>query len=167
MFRAVIVCFAVTLTASGLCATCQDERDKIIQEYVKESSSFVPVCSDFSRDAHASHFSFAELNSGDYSWAILRDRMLKGIDDTRLNFGGSALVINSGYRNPVHNAGISGAATDSQHTHGSAVDFASSQTNWEFLQRSGKQAGACTEPQNLSGWGHVHVDWRGECPPNW
>jgi len=157
----------VVLSVAALSQTCQDERDKIIEEYVSKQLFFVPVCSDFTRDAHSPHFSFPELNGGDYPWAILRDGLLQGIEQTRSNFGGVPLTINSGYRNPVHNAGIAGAATDSQHTHGAAVDFAANQTTWDSLQRAGKRAGACSEPQILSGWGHVHVDWRGACPPNW
>jgi hypothetical protein len=162
-----VLCVAVFVSALALGVNCGDNRDKIIKEYVDGSLAFLPQCSDFTQNGHSSHFSFKELNTGDYTWAILRDNMLKGIEDTRTNYGGSALAVNSGYRNPVHNSGISGSATDSRHIHGDAVDFQSDQTAWDSLRKAGKKAGACSEPQTLSGWGHVHVDWRGDCPLNW
>jgi hypothetical protein len=162
-----VLFFAVV--ASGVvapAATCGDERDQLIQEYAGASVSFLPDCSSFTKSGHSSHFAFSELNTGDYLWAILTNRLLKGIEDTRTNTAGTALVVTSAYRNPLHNGRVSGA-TDSQHIHGTAVDFKSDQLTWDMLQRAGKQAGACSEPQGLSGWGHVHLDWRGPCPANW
>jgi hypothetical protein len=166
IFRSFLLCVVVTVLSRMVDARCGDDRDKVIKEYVDGNLSFVPQCLDFTQNRRSTHFLFTELNTGDFSWAILRDDMLKGIEETRSNNGGVALTINSGYRNPIHNEGVS-TATDSQHIHGTAVDFGSDQASWDFLQRAGKKAGACTEPQQLSGWGHVHVDWRGACPPNW
>jgi hypothetical protein len=148
-------------------AICGDDRDKVINEYIESSSVFVPECSNFSRTAHSQHFSFKELNTGDFAWAILQDDLLIGIETTRTNYDGGGLTINSGYRNPFHNAKITGSATDSRHLHGDAVDFRSEQANWDSIREAGKKAAACSEPQMLSGWGHVHLDWRGDCPPNW
>jgi peptidase M15-like protein len=155
-----------TKSASGVCS---DERDRIIKEYVTDKIPLVPQCSDFTRDAHSEHFSFKELNGGDFNWAILRPSLLKGIEETRANFGES-LTVNSGYRNPFHNDTLrsQGSWPDSPHVHGNAADFQSSEGSWEKLKTAGKQAGACTEPESMSGSGHVHVDWRGgQCPVNW
>ncbi len=147
---------------------CNDDRDKIIKEYVDASIEFTPSCNDFTQSDHSDHFSFSELNSGDFSsWAILRSAMLSGIEKTRTNNGGVALTVNSGYRNPNHNAQIPGSAKNSRHVHGDAVDFQSSSDNWDTLRKAGKDADACSEPQDLSGTGHVHLDWRGTCPANW
>lgn len=147
--------------------TCNDERDTIVKEYTDLGVDFQPTCGDFTQDAHSANFSFAELNSGDFSWAILRATLLTGIEKTRSNNGDSALTVNSGYRNPKHNATIPGSAPNSRHVHGDAVDFQSSADTWDSLRKAGKDAGACSEPQDLSGTGHVHLDWRGTCPAGW
>lgn len=156
---------------SGRVATagdaCNDERDTMVKEYVDLGVDLRPSCGDFTQNAHSAHFSFAELNSGDFSWAILRTTLLTGIENTRTNNGDSALTVNSGYRNPKHNATIPGSAPNSRHVHGDAVDFQSSADTWDSVRKAGKNAGACSEPQELSGTGHVHLDWRGTCPAGW
>ena len=85
----------------------------------------------------------------------------------RTGNGNVPLIINSGYRNPAHNASIPGAATQSRHMFGDAADIASNAGTWQALRAAGKSCGACVEPLRVSGPGHVHVDWRGGCPQEW
>jgi|GEM_PF-7070609 len=147
--------------------SCGNPRDAIIAEYPQYGVSFTPTCADFTQNAHSAHFTFAELNSGDYTWAIIRNSLLTGLECVRTGNGNQPLTINSGYRNPAHNAGIPGAAPQSRHMFGDGADIASNARNWQGLHNIGKNCGACVEPQNVSGAGHVHVDWRGSCPQNW
>jgi hypothetical protein len=146
---------------------CNDERDAIITEYSDFGVHLRPGCDDFTNNGHSDHFSFSELNRGDYSWAILRADLLNGLETVRTKNGGVPLKLNSGYRNPSHNAGVRGAATQSQHMYGTAADIASTEITWQTLHDHGKEANACVEPLDVSGPGHVHVDWRGHCPERW
>ena len=147
--------------------SCGNPRDAIIAEYAQYGVAFTPTCADFTQTAHSAHFSFAELNSGDYTWAIIGGSLLNGLECVRTGNGNTPLIINSGYRNPAHNANIPGAAPQSRHMFGDAADIASNAGTWQALRNAGKNCGACVEPQNVSGTGHVHVDWRGGCPQGW
>lgn len=146
---------------------CGDVRDTIRREYVTHRVTLRPVCADFTQDAHTDHFTFNELNIGDYNWAILRNNLLNGIEDVRTRNGNNPIALNSGYRNPARNARIPGAAPQSQHMYGTAADIASNQNTFQPLRIAGLAAGACCEPLAISGYGHVHVDWRGACPQGW
>lgn len=146
---------------------CNDDRDTLITEYSDYRVNLRPACADFTRDAHSAHFTFNELNGGDYPWAILRGDLLSGLEAIRERNGNVPLTINSGYRNPRHNAGIRGAARQSQHMYGTAADLASTVTTWQILHDHAKACNACVEPLDVSGPGHVHVDWRGRCPSRW
>ncbi len=146
---------------------CGDPRDQIIAEYPAYHVDFTPSCPEFTQGAHSEHFTFAELNSGDYTWAIVRLTLLTGIESTRINNGSAPLKLNGGYRNPAHNATVPHSAPSSRHVHGDAVDFASDQSAFDALRAAGKKANACAEPSGMSGYGHVHLDWRGTCPPTW
>ncbi len=148
---------------------CNDDRDTIIRQYVTHQVNLRPVCNDFTNSAHTVHFTFAELNVHNiYNWAILRDDLLNGVEDVRSENGNTPLNVNSAYRTPARNAspGV-GGARQSRHMYGDAVDFASNQNTFQPLWDAGKRAGGCCEPLNVSGYGHVHVDWRGACPPGW
>ncbi|MEN3335356.1 MAG: zinc D-Ala-D-Ala carboxypeptidase [Blastocatellia bacterium] len=147
--------------------SCGNPRDAIIAEYPQYGVAFTPTCADFTQTAHSAHFSFAELNSGDYTWAIIRNSLLAGLECVRTGNGNVTLIINGGYRNPAHNAAIPGSAPQSRHMFGDAADIASNTGTWQPLHNAGKNCGACVEPQDLSGSGHVHVDWRGGCPQRW
>ena len=149
-------------------------RGALIQEYItynveQNGVPFVPTCSDFTDNASTANFSFAELTvSEDYTWAILRSALLTGAQAIRTAYG-QPLTVDSGYRNPAHNAAIGGAA-DSQHMFGTAVDFATfgDLAMWNTLHADAWDAGACAEPQNESSLSHVHADWRsGGCPALW
>ena len=84
------------------------------------------------------------------------------------------MVVTSGYRCPIHNAAIGGAA-ESQHIYGTAADIAvrdwdgngatdvdndGIDDDWETLRDAAIAAGATfVEPFVLTGtW--VHMDWR-------
>lgn len=48
--------------------------------------------------------------------------LLDVLEDVRRHFGGAPMTINSGYRCPVHNRNVGGAA-NSEHLKGTAADF--------------------------------------------
>jgi hypothetical protein len=146
--------------------SCGNPRDAIIAEYPQYGVSFTPTCGDFTQNAHSAPFAFAELNSGDYTWAIIRGNLLTGLECVRTGNGNQPLTINSGYRNPAHNAAV-GGETQSRHMFGDAADIASNTGNWDPLHDAGKSCGACVEPRSATFPGHVHVDWRGGCPQGW
>ena len=152
---------------------CGDVRDSIISEYENTTlnqTGYIPYCGDFTDSASTPHFTFAELNTGDYSWAILEPQLLTGIENIRSNAGNNPLTVSSCYRNPAHNARV-GGKPDSQHMLGLAVDFATydEETIWNQLDAAAKAASACVEPSNLIlNYNHLHADWRaGGCPQGW
>ncbi|MGH9398142.1 MAG: D-Ala-D-Ala carboxypeptidase family metallohydrolase, partial [Terriglobia bacterium] len=149
---------------------CGDQRDSIIPQYqtYPTSPQFIPVCADFTNNASTANFAFAELNVNQwYPWAILRSVFLNGLQNTR-NAYGSAMIVNSGYREPAYNAGIGGARS-SQHVFGTAADIASDSNTWKSLAHDANQEGGCVEPTQDQGgsYAHVHMDWRGACPSGW
>jgi hypothetical protein len=146
---------------------CGDGRTALIQEYRDHAVRVIPVCADFSRDAQSVHFSFALLNTGDHDWAILRPALLAGLEAIYTQNGNRPIRINSAYRNPARNAKLPGSARNSRHLYGDAVDIASDESTWEHFRAIGIGLGGCVEPVDLSGTGHVHVDWRGRCPAGW
>ncbi len=147
-------------------AHCGDARDRIIQEYINFRVSLRPTCASFTRTKRSANFSFAELNGSDYPFAILTDRLLNGLENVRRRNGNRPLGLTSGYRNPARNRRV-GGASQSRHMYGDAADIGSNATTFDPLRRAGKGSGACCEPKSLSGTGHVHVDYRGACPPGW
>jgi hypothetical protein len=146
---------------------CGDGRTALIQEYRDHGVHVIPVCADFTRDAHSVHFSFALLNTGDHDWAILRPTLLAGLESIYTQNGDRRIGINSAYRNPARNARLQGSAPNSRHLYGDAVDITSDEDTWDHFRAIGISLGGCVEPVNLSGTGHVHVDWRGSCPVGW
>ncbi len=146
----------------------QDERDQCRQEYIDMDKNHIPARSEFV-DANSyvdpGHFSFNEINFGDYSWAIFS--IAQHCENIRTAMG-CPLTVNSGYRSPIHNANIGGAA-NSRHMYGDAVDFAvqdfnndgqTNQTDWQMLADECENEGATyVEPYSMTGtW--VHADWR-------
>ncbi|MGZ5434337.1 MAG: D-Ala-D-Ala carboxypeptidase family metallohydrolase, partial [Thermoanaerobaculia bacterium] len=75
--------------------------------------------------------------------------------------------VNRGFSTPRHNAKIKGAAKNSQHLYGTAADIDSDASDWHAKRDAARDAGACLEPLAISGYGHVHGDWREQCPPGW
>lgn len=152
--------------------SCGDERTNIIQEYVNGGVDWTPSCGDFTQSVPTlSQYSFAQWNSGDYSWAVLRESVVGNLYCVVNNYG-STPGFNSGYRNPVHNVNV-GGATNSRHVYGDAADLDTpsapdndADTELRRLAKDGSCGNACVEPRNISP-SHFHVDYRGSCPADW
>ena len=149
--------------------SCRDDRDKLMDEYATYRIGMNLSCGSFTSEAHTEHFSFAQLNSGNYKWAVLGKNLLNGLECICKRRPKEQVNLNSGYRNPAHNATLKGAAPDSRHVHGDAADLASGPRTWQSISRDGKACQACVEPLRLIGnsASHVHVDWREKCPTSW
>jgi hypothetical protein len=174
---------AVTRTGSGTADVnygCHDDRDYIIQEYhdykTSATSPFYPTCGNFTKTAHSQYFSFAELNSGDYAWALVKRPMTVaassgyGLDAWRVAYGGPRIV-NSAYRNPVHNNAVGGVPA-SRHLFGDAADLrnqsyaspcgATCLAEWDRMVNTALAANRdYVEPSTgPCGYACVHADWR-------
>jgi hypothetical protein len=143
------------------------ERTKIRKEYSDYAVNLDPECADFSDSRHATHFSFNELDTGDYSVALIRDPLIvgassDGLESWRSNYGG-AMVVNSAFRNPERNENV-GGATQSRHMYGDAADIATAGDHdvWNDLHAAAANANAdYIEPvTGPCGWACVHGDWR-------
>ena len=151
-----------------------DTKNRLMQEYAGPTypihNYFVPQCSDFTGSRHANYFSFSELTvHSDYSIALLRDPLIAdsssgyGMDKWRELYG-SARTVNSAYRNPHHNAAVSGAA-NSRHMYGDAADLnndSSTYDEWQQMLFAAYDANAdYLEGQNdPCQTDCVHADWR-------
>lgn len=163
-------------------ASCgaNDPRNNLIQEYVQHGTPHIPKCSEFVQSISDPHFTFNQLNSGTYTWAIIRSYFLADLDQL-YGLAGS-FTINSAYRNPdkeytidTQNGGV--YYRGSRHQYGDAVDIATTQSTWPNFHTWGKQLAACVEPHFFQGnYGHAHLDWRtqatvgphySQCPPSW
>lgn len=153
----------------GVYMGCGAVLDSIIKEYDTYGVSLNPKCLDFTQDRHSVSFSFAELNTGDYAWALLRAPLVAtaasgyGLDKLRQAYGGPR-VINSAYRNPPHNASI-GGATQSRHMYGDAADLRNASgtiTEYTAMRSAAKRAHAdYIEPRSgPCRTNCVHADWR-------
>ena len=143
--------------------SCGDQRDQIIQEYRTDLPDFIPQCSDFTQG-------FTYLNTGDYSWALVRVPLVNGLGSITTSYG--AVTVNSAYRNPVRNGNVPGSAGHSRHMYGDAVDIGNSPAtlaNWQALYQTAQSAGAnfiegqtsrypcrCTTDRCVC----LHADWR-------
>ena len=75
------------------------------------------------RDGRCSpHFTFAEFKSAGDDWIRVHRALVAGLEAYRAVIGKPVTVI-SGYRDPARNAAIPGAAKNSQHLYGNAVDI--------------------------------------------
>jgi hypothetical protein len=148
---------------------CGDQRDDIRREYVTHRVNLRPACQDFTQTRHGTYFTFNELNTGDFNWALIRDPLIVnevnnyGLNRWRLEYGGPRIV-NSAYRNPARNARVGGVAT-SRHMHGDAADLRNvTQTVNEYnsmAQAAGRANADFIEPLNGPCMlGCVHADWR-------
>jgi hypothetical protein len=158
---------------------CGDARDLARYEYdsygVRDSSMAPPVkwrpfCEDFSQTRSSAYFAFAELNWGDYSWALIRQPLIigatagYGLDKWRQNYG-LPMTVNSAYRNPAHNAATPGSAQNSRHMFGDAVDIrvpSQTVTEWQDIEDALEGAfPSFIEPQSgPCQLKCVHGDWR-------
>ena len=136
--------------------TCGDERDDIIREYVVRDLSSVPSCGRLSASGGSRWFSFAELNSGDHRWAWIETALLDGLEGTRQAYG-EPMIITSGYRCPEKNATVPGAATNSVHQFGRAVDVSATTLDEQdaVIVAATRQPGA----KIIRYSSHVHLQW--------
>jgi len=162
---------AIIVVVEGCGTGVDDERTQMKGEYLYywafHGLNYWPVCDDFTQSAGSAHFSFVELNTGDYSWAIIRDRLLTGLENTRSNYG-YPMPVTSGYRNPARNQRV-GGQPNSRHVYGDAADIAVRDNNGDGdlsddskrLARAALDAGATyTQEYPERGYSHVHMDWR-------
>ncbi len=157
-----------------------DEGTAMIQEYVTYNTPYVPQCGEFSETLTDPYFTFAQLNSSQYSWAILRQYFITEIDALH---GLATVTVDSAYRNPakeytvsIANGGVYHSA--SRHQYGDAIDAGTTQSTWLTYQADGHQLDACVEPISVQGgsYAHAHLDWRTQatvgptylsCPRGW
>lgn len=145
----------------------QDEIDQCRQEYIDMNKATKPTRAQFVNAMtyqNPGHFSFNEINSGSYSWAIFS--IANNLENIRTDIGNMTMTVNSGYRNPIHNANI-GGKPESRHIYGLAADIAVidyngdgnvNKTDWDILATAAQQADAWVEPYTDTGY-WVHMDW--------
>jgi len=159
----------VALACAAANAACGDSRDALIQEYATYGVSLHPTCSNFTSSKRTEYFAFSELETGDYSWALLRSPFVAakstgyGIDRWRYEYGGPRYT-NSVYRNPARNRRI-GGATQSRHMYGDAADLdnrsGSTSEWWDMYYAAGRAHADWREPTNgPCGYACHHADWR-------
>jgi len=145
----------------------QDPIDTIRQQYIDMRKRGTPSREEFLSGGRSrrGYFKFKEIQSRDGApWAVFT--ALDHLDEWRENYGGP-LKVNRGFSTPRHNAKIKGAAKNSQHLYGTAADIDSDASDWHAKRDAAREAGACLEPLAISGYGHVHGDWRAQCPAGW
>ncbi len=158
----------LTFTVPAPPTGCGDpQKDAPIAEHENPQyqQTWAPACGDLANSAGSAHFSFSELNSGHYSWAIIRDYFLSGTECVRAAGENQPMTVNSGYRNPAKQMQVNPGSPDSRHTRGDAADVAETNPTrrLKFKQTWGPGCGACVEPlDDTPTW--VHFDWRGKCP---
>ena len=149
---------------------CSAEKNQIIDEYRDFRVNLTPACTDFTRSAHSSYFSFGELSvNSPYTWALVREPLTVdksggyGLDKWRDVYG-SPRIVNSAYRSPRKNSSV-GGATQSRHMYGDAVDLrnvSGSDEEYNAMVTAANTAKAdYIEP--VSGpcrKACVHADWR-------
>jgi hypothetical protein len=151
---------------------CGDVRDQIIGEYRTNNTPFKPVCADFTTSSPDSNWTFAQLNSGNFPWAIIGTYFTTGLDSVKTDVG--SLTITSAYRDPFAEQAAAQQNNahyppGSRHQYGDAADLPtnSNQTTFTNIRSSGIRHGGCGEPQANSTLTHVHLDWRQQAPPKW
>lgn len=97
------------------------ELDTLRDEYVTGART-VPPATDFTQSRSSINFSFAEMNTGNYSWAVLTNALLNQLEAVRRGVGNRPVQILSGYRNPVRNDSLPNSVPTSRHQYGDAAD---------------------------------------------
>jgi hypothetical protein len=160
------------------------EQDMLIAEYSAANKSYIPGCSDFSWFPSTHYYSWAVVQSpgmDDYDIALYSYDIGDAADAVTAAWHantGQYLTINSWYRTPYHNDHeVPGAAFDSQHIYGDAIDVNSNSSNWQSIRNyfaAWDVFYLCAEPLSISGYGHVHIDYRmyygfynPGCPSTW
>ncbi|HEX8197645.1 MAG TPA: D-Ala-D-Ala carboxypeptidase family metallohydrolase, partial [Pyrinomonadaceae bacterium] len=157
-------------TSSGNCAPpCGDERDTIIREYRTHGVALKPACPDFTQTRGSERFPFSVLNTGDYSWALIREPLTiyftdYGLAQWDFESVGLQMNVNSAYRNPSRNSRV-GGATASRHMYGDAADIKNetrSRDEYDRRAAAAQRANAdYIEPwTGPCGNGCTHADWR-------
>ena len=162
--------------------TCGDERDQLRQSYEDFSVALMPTCARFTQTAHNEIYSYAELTvQNSYKWGLIRLPLTRKdanpTEDSswglvswvgRLKkmegIGYVRRAINSGYRDPQHNA-AAGGRSGSRHQFGDAIDLKNvtrTKAEYDRMYATAKKAGAnYVEPTNLPcGLACTHADWR-------
>jgi len=172
-----------TLVRSAPAIVRQDEIDTIREEYIELGvAQGVPGRGQFGASA---------TNKGDYTVAVINPGFNSLFAALQIAVQPLSLVVNSGYRNPVHNAYHvdkgrgSGAVLDSWHQYGcgddiqtfpvlpdfpTAAQLAAAQSYWDAVADEALSLGFEVEPRDydpqkphsFSGVGHVHIELR--CP---
>lgn len=157
--------------STGNCpaSECGDQRDTIRREYRTYGVNLRPTCPDFTQVRGTIPFPFESLNTGDYSWALIRYPLIEsdiasyGLWKWSNEYGGS-MTVNSAYRNPSRNRRIGGASA-SRHMYGDAADIKNdTRSRDEYDQRAA--AAQRSEADYIEPWtgpcgnGCVHADWR-------
>lgn len=70
------------------------------------------------------HFTPEEMACRGTGKLVVSVELMDKLESLRKRLGNRPLLVTSGYRSPEHNATIEGAASNSQHLHGMAVDIA-------------------------------------------
>src|SRR6266850_619579 len=142
-----------------------------MNEYSAYGVALSPSCYDFTQTRHSAYFQLSELNSGDYTWALVRDPFVAaatsgyGLDKWREEDGASRIV-NSAYRNPVRNFSLQPpGAVNSRHMFGDAADLRNetrTEDEWNLMDAAALRAQPdFVEPRDgPCGLGCVHADWR-------
>ena len=96
---------------------------------------------------------FAQAHKGRY--AVVQPHAVARVQAVRNQVG--ALRVNSGYRSPGYNSGISGAATWSRHMYGDGFDFSPMAASLTATRSACEAQGAGFTRLYTS---HIHCDWR-------
>jgi len=113
--------------------------------------------------------------------AIVKDVLYDGLETIRSGLNNFPLTINSGYRNPRHNALLTNppGRPESRHIYGDAADIDIADFNgdglfnkkdWLILANKACDVGASYVEPYEWGHNHVHVDWgpvRGDATTNY
>lgn len=116
------------------------------------------VLKDYSQNLKLSpHFIMSEImNSARDSIGIFAPAVVDALQKLR-NLAMSSIRVNSSFRSPKYNSGVSGAAVWSRHQYGDAFDISSSKLSLNQMENLCKQLGATyTDKYEV----HVHCDWR-------
>lgn len=165
----------------------EDEVDQLRQEYIDLVRRQVPDRSEFmDAAAFAARYGrrypwlrFEDLNWSvnpatrlRYAYAIIQPELVQGLEQVRRLYGG--VIINSGYRNPVHQVEVHAPVRESLHQYGYAADLAvtpgpgrglPNEVDWRRLAEAACSARAkwveplASSAPNSPGC-HVHLDYR-------
>lgn len=151
---------------------CGDERTTIIEEYKTHNVNWTPSCSDVRSAGGTANFTWSELNGGfsngnpHATWGIVTATLETEIENTRTNYNRGGIRLSSGYRCPHGHASIPGAASQSIHMRGQAVDMYSASHSWtetefDLLKAAAVATGNTVEAFNWDTYPdrHLHVAW--------